>query len=754
MADFFLPTAHDADILRRFLARESQRSEGGEGFNTDDGADIQTPDIYVAVPPCGQGIPARKGDTPGKNECCIYVLEKKDVRDDDSDGVLKPVLMPNDQILRRMVYNIYERAVGTGTFYIRILRDKYGLWCNEYPNEGSTADDPDDPSNTTTLPPGSVGDPTSPCQGVCKFVWHGIGGIGYWQLVDQACRDLGTTTSTTTTTTAGPGTTTTTTPSPEQCERCPTSTTTTTTTTTAGPGTSTTIPPTTSTTTTTTPDPGSCTECVYPSYCGNNDGECTFTSCTSGKVEPTVNCTTTTTPAPTTLPPTTCDCNTTTTLSPEDQDPQCQDGCDWVWWPDGGWHLVSHGCGFDHNGRGCPCDYPADPPGGDCDATHTDCILPTDPGPPGGGSCTGSCIYWWIPTLEAWVQTTYGCSWFDVDGCYCNPPSFRGSECGPTEEWCKQPLPPPTDPKEPVVPGTCEACYTTTTTSTTTTTTTPAPCTGGCLWGWDGTQWGLHNNDCFPCFCYPPSFEGRDTCQTAMTPCVGGTTTDPPPTTTPAPTTTTSTTTTTTCPPDNTCTEFPDSNCICYQNMNPDPDGAPNWQVSNFDPACQSCVPSPPYATCLDELNSITTLFGCDVACFTCEQPTTTTTTTTTTTPPPGTCNFICTFDGFYHWMQGSGNCSMQCCQPTALCDVDHAGNNSSTGCVPNASTDCGSPAGSCLWECRVQGGGGVAWEQTGDCTETCCSPSGLCSDVSHAGNTSSADCVDNVTTFCTTPPP
>jgi hypothetical protein len=703
---YYLPTERDKQILERFLAREAQRLENEiHGLGSTD-PDIQTPDIYVAVPPCGQGIPARVGDTPGMNECCIYSVNKTALLDDDINAaVLTPVLMPNGDILRRWVYNIYERAVGTGVFYIRILRDKYGLWLNEYPNEGSTAAY-GGTTQTTPIPP--IQQPIGGCQGTCRWIWHEVD--QYWELDVDSCRELPTSTSSTTSTTSNPMLTTT--PSLEQCELCPTTppppTTSSTTSTTTSSTTSTSTSSTTSSsTTTTTPRPDACNKCSYPTYCGTFEGECTYTPCVKGDVQPTVTCTSTTTLPPTTLPATTCDCNTTTTAPP---DPSCVDGCDWIWWPGDSWHLISNGC----NTFECPCSPPDTFPS-ECSGTSTPCVKISDPQPPAPPSCLGDCTWWWMPSLGAYVIAEFECNFISVFGCSCVPPSEPGgSTCRPYNTPCQSPptTPPPESP--PVTPGTCEACYTSSTTSTTTTTTTPPPCSEGCLHGWNGSIWVLLEDNCFPdCLCQSPAIDGHDTCETAVSPCQNEPPTTPPPTTPTTSTTTTATTTTTPCPIGSVSAG---DNEVCYMNTNPDPSGAPNWSVADYDVDCGTCIPSPGFDTCLDELNAISNPSGCDVVCFPCE--TGPTTTTTATTPCP------CVFndDGGGDWTTDCDGAScppgQKCCEPPFPAPVGAF--HTPGSCVPFEAPCSSACGGNCDYQC-ILGGDVFVWMNLGnDCDAGC----------------------------------
>ena len=370
-------------------------------------------------------------------------------------------------------------------------------------------------ATTTTLSPA--------CTGECKWTWNAASNS--WSLTTDGCATTTTTTTTTSapTTTSGP---TTTTFDPCAC----------------GAGTTTTAAP---TTTTTTPTP-SC-ECTYPRFCGQSDGDCTYTHCTTGEVAPApIDCTTTTTTTTTTTSTTeptttttsttttTCDCNTTTTSTAP---PGCTQGCDWIWIPNAlgqwRWQITSNGCASH-----CPCPPPTEP-GSECGTTHTECVTTTTTTVvPPSPSCEGDCIYWWIQ--DRWVLTVGRCS-YSIVPCSCSPPSEPGTsgQCYPLRQPCETPPSNTTTTTTTTTAAPCAHCYT-----TTSTTTTAHPCTKDCTWRWSvaGNSWSLVDNPCLDsCSCSRPPRNGHLDCELAQSPCqLGATTTTSDPgssttTTTPAP---------------------------------------------------------------------------------------------------------------------------------------------------------------------------------------------------------------------------
>lgn len=374
-------------------------------------------------------------------------------------------------------------------------------------------------SSTTTTT--TTADPTGeiqPCYGRCKWIWSDSAQA--WELDTDECSS-----SPTTTTTEEPETTTsttTTTPDPSDpcawtmetlpeddyescdCSNVPTTT-------------STTPEATTTTTTTTTPDP--C-ECIYPTFCGDEDGQCTYTQCVSGEVPPKVECTTTTTPDPETTT-TTPDCETTTTA-----DPSCTQCC-WVW-TGLAWAKISDGCDGD-----CTCAYPS--VGQSCGPVYTPCVKPPpDPPPP---ACVGECTWYWFTPSDCdgnespgrWVYVSGNCSL--IEDCYCAPPSQDGSGCETISMPCVRPGTTTVDP-----------CTTMTTTTTTANPCEGAECRYECQGGGSGEWLLVSTPPCDGCYCPDPPTDCLDDCEVYVTVPQGicGVTT----TTTPEVTTTTTTTTT------------------------------------------------------------------------------------------------------------------------------------------------------------------------------------------------------------------
>lgn len=312
-------------------------------------------------------------------------------------------------------------------------------------------------STTTTTTP----DPNtnaSNCSGDCEWTWDAAN--NWWVLTDDSCVDG-------TTTTGAPTSTSTTTTARPPCSYPGTSTTTSTTTTSAPTSTTTSTSTTSTTSTTTTTTQAPC-HCLYPTTCGTVDGETIRTSCSRGTSVNDTCPTTTTTDTSTTT--TTCNCNTTSTYPPGPG--PCQVPCEFYKDPVYGWVLISGGtC----SAATCPCYAPGPGEGSDCDTVFRPCVVIPPPPPPPPLPCTGNCYYVWIP-LSGWRWLGSNCSG-GTRGCYCEAPSFNGSDCGERLTLpCVEPLPPGTTT---TTVNPCVSCYTTTTTSTTTTstttTTTPVP---------------------------------------------------------------------------------------------------------------------------------------------------------------------------------------------------------------------------------------------------------------------------------------
>jgi hypothetical protein len=556
-------------------------------------------DVYVALPPCGECIPARVGNVAGHKDCCIFRLVPANMPNDGEMAII-PVLAhasdPNS-ILRRTVQNIWDFDICYEEHgYIRVHREKNGVWLAD-PAEFLVG------SPTTTAEPNSGGNfgssnlsapVVASCEGQCKWTWDNE--AKEWNLTENGCTPV-TTTEAPTTTTAEPTTTsddgdvTTTTLGP--CDLCPAYDVTTEepTTTSDDGSTTTTGEP----TTTTTLEP--C-QCVPPDYCGSQDCEITFTPCANSDLdlEP-LDCTDSTT--------TSADCSTTCP-----PDPDCSVGCDWVAHPYAGWILTNNGCS-----SRCPCSAPTESPN-ECKSAHTPCEKEPCPPDPPGPDCRGGCE--WVCWNGAWFPVKYQCHCINCNqpairrnpcrgncnepagtakyGCDCAPPTNTPcTDCDTYHSKCNLITPPTTPAPDPCGPTTttgeptcnsgectfycedgewtlidgncpddcpcesaapirdCEECETTktncggtTTTSEPTTTTGPcAPCPpqdpGNCLWQWLEGAWVLIDADCeFGFECNEVGFDGEE-CECVQTPCnIGDPTTEEPTTTTGGDPTTTS----------------------------------------------------------------------------------------------------------------------------------------------------------------------------------------------------------------------
>ena len=335
------------------------------------------------------------------------------------------------------------------------------------------------------------------------------------------------------------------------------STTTTTTTTEEGSPTTTS----TSTTTTTTAVPGADCDCAYPTFCGTEDGECTYTDCTTGYTD-NEQCpkdgssgTTTTTPDISS-----CDCSTTTTPDPDDQPPECVQGCAWFTAPGKGWIPSYNDCT-----TACPCQRPpAGLAGTGCYTWYSPCVVPPPTTPP-PSYCIGDCYYICNDEHE-WILENGRCQGFNIEGtCSCVPPSDPCGECAEiTIVGCAH-FPPDgsttsttTTTKDPCT-NFCENGGTTTT-GTSTTEEPPGTCeTGYCIYQSDGSAsaWEVEEENCGECDCSdPPATSPQDTCERIKVGCGGPTTTSSTTTTTGEPTTTSTSTTTTTT--ENCCEQLPD----------------------------------------------------------------------------------------------------------------------------------------------------------------------------------------------------
>jgi len=391
----------------------------------------------------------------------------------------------------------------------------------------------------------------NPCSGRCKWVWSAAS--GKWTLETDNCEVASTTTQ--------PGSQTSTT-QPSQTTQCPcvpTSTTQWSTTTGSGttkPGSSTTQTTSTTSTTTTSTTTPQC-SCVPPQFCGEQDGDCTWTQCSPYPgIQP--DCPTSTTTTSTTTSSTTTggstssttsvDCSTTTTLEPTTTTtipvPECT-YCKWFAFYIAnyggaiGWQLVDNYCL--NRAIGCRCPYPDEPASEHlCEYKIVECEVspPQTTAPPFIPHCAGPCAWAWNCDSLVWIaiagQWECAHSQGQCARCMCVPPSEPGEACDITltpcyENCTTQPPPPTTSTTTQTTTTLYDPCTTTTTalptttTSTTSTSTTTACFTMGCKWRATSNQkWQIIENKCPPtCPCSEPNWTPMDDCEVAYTSCTG-----------------------------------------------------------------------------------------------------------------------------------------------------------------------------------------------------------------------------------------
>lgn len=483
---------------------------------------------WVALVPCGLTIPARVGAAAGWASCCLYILESETPA--VPGRTLTAVTDQYGNPVRVVVNNVYSSPVTEG--YVKIDADENGNWMNDTPpsTEGS---------NTTTTTTTSTTTTQWACEGRCKWIW--VSDSQEWVLASEDC-------------TLTPPTTTTTSTSTSTTCVCPPDTTVNTTTTT--------------TSTTTTPF---C-RCQYPTFCGENGGECTYTGCITGVNDLELPCTTTTS----TSTSTSCDCATTSTSTSTTLPSTCQEGCRWGWVKDLStdqyhWLQISDGCSPD-----CPCSAP-EVDGFPCEDIVTPCVVTQETDCE--YACTGDCTWMWFH--DTWILMRTSCDEFCTsvtEGiCQCVKPSFDGNElCQIFKTACQRPEQTTTTPADP-----CWRCYTTTSTTTTSTSTTG--CNGYCTYNWSTAQngWVFVRSDCSQwCPCGQPAMVGFEDCEYTKVPCGSGTT---------------STSTTTTPPCTGTCV----FNCANFGG------GRYYWTLTESD--CNATCNCPPSIAC-QECNPAETL--------------------------------------------------------------------------------------------------------------------------------------------------
>jgi hypothetical protein len=335
------------------------------------------------------------------------------------------------------------------------------------------------------------------------------------------------------------------------------------------------------TTTTSSSDP--C-QCLKPNYCPEEVDECVRTICSTNRVLE-INCGSTT---------------TTTTLDPActSEDPSCTGNCTYVGSPVGPLRISGDCPAKNPNQDICGC-----PPPTQLAACATSVVNCTKT-PPRPRACEGECSWFWYGDI--WYLTFDSCTQSNADFCYCEYPSFDGSEdCEIyNSSGC-------------VTAG--DPC------TTTTTSTDPSGCEQSCRWTAksDLSGWDLDTDPCpSSCPCIPPFGTPEKDCEVKFTDCSSDNTT------------TTGTTTTTT-----TSTDDPLGACCYYitdsaggqvvfgcdetteTDCTPLPGGTALWrgEGTNCDEPCPT-EPAPTGACCeFDSVDSsfiacsITTEHGCNV---------------------------------------------------------------------------------------------------------------------------------------------
>ena len=494
-------TDEDVRTLRAIARAERQRtSQGRFGEATEP---PKASEVYLIQVPCGSEIPAISGTTPGTEDCCLFKLHKTG-EPDSNEFKIDPVLLPDGQQATVLVHNVHSQPV-PAEYYWEVRQQKYGRWLVENPIQTDSTGSSVVAATTTTLSddPGETG-----CTGQCKWVWNDTD--KEWDLDENSCDQDNSVTTTSTT------------PDPDCLCVKPTTSTTSTTTTTSGGSTSTTT-----TTTGVNANNGLTCQCVYPSYCGTEDGECTWTDCTQGTIER-KDCTGTTTTTPDLS---SCDCSTTTT---QDLGVGCSIGCTWYYLPARGWIKQSDGCD-----SSCPCPPPPEnaATAGDCVQYTTACNppVPTTPEPK---FCIGDCRYY-CNLDDEWVYSYSDCESQNVDRWKCARPT-RNCSCGEIAWVACASMEPTTTTTTTTTKDECLVyCETGTSTTQETTTTDELSCDDGhCIYASNGSlEWELQTDNCGACDCAAPIEDPQETCETIQVGCGGTTTTS----------TTTTTTTTTNC---------------------------------------------------------------------------------------------------------------------------------------------------------------------------------------------------------------
>ena len=413
--------------------------------------------IYYALPQCdGIGIPkARDVDHPGKAYCCLYWLKIDPAEGDRTraERTILPVLR-NGKIAREWVHNPYPsyandceyHPVGRmGNGALTLLSMPTGSDCTEPGTLGSPTSSPTTTAARSTTTTSSA---TGCGRTMCKMTWNHS--TKTWTK-DSGCTATTSTSSTTSSTTTASGGTTTSGATTTGCI-CPlltpeegpwlTSTTSSTTSSTTTAAATTTSGATTSegTTTSSTTTTDAC-QCEWPTFCGKETGECTYTACSKLRNKPPscggTTTSTSSTTSSTTSPTTTCDCSTSTT-TPEPTGPTTtgDPATSTTYDPNNPPPPPCEGCTFTRKGYGpvewdnqcggvCSCPYSWGYSIAPCSSISFPCLKPTGTaGPPSPPRfCGGDCSWAGTSLLASTCEGT--------SGCHCNPPEWSvAANCG------------------------------------------------------------------------------------------------------------------------------------------------------------------------------------------------------------------------------------------------------------------------------------------------------------------------------------
>ena len=165
MSEELYLTPETEQKLQMMAAELERRMDEGRSRHRDDDEQIaQGSEVYVAMHPCGESIPAldKASGTPGRNDdCCIFRVVQNDVlsnerkleRIDDVDGG------PD----RKTVFNIYETEFRKDETYFEVRKHKSGAFLCEKPEEAVVSSGTTSTTTTTS----------QNCDGSCQWEWNG-----------------------------------------------------------------------------------------------------------------------------------------------------------------------------------------------------------------------------------------------------------------------------------------------------------------------------------------------------------------------------------------------------------------------------------------------------------------------------------------------------------------------------------------------------------------------------------------------------